>query len=121
MAVLVRLTPFAPGTLIQSAQVNAELNELVDILSGVSTTQAAVIRLSSGSMLPLTLDQTGAGPIQHWLQNGSEKSRIQNNGSLRINSSQAQDAPSIGINNDANNLAGLGIVGVIQTTGSGQI
>lgn len=84
MAVLVRLTPFSPNTLIQSAQVNAELNQLVDLLAGTSTTKNAVIKFSDATVPVLELNQLGAGLIAQWKQNSVEKARVNNDGSLFI-------------------------------------
>jgi hypothetical protein len=50
-------------TLIQSVQVDAEFNQIVEMLSGVSTTKNASIRFSDGSVPTLALTQLGAGPI----------------------------------------------------------
>lgn len=82
MATLTRLFDFAPNTLIQSAQIDQEFAQLVDILSGVSTSKNAIIKFSDGSIPPLTLDQLGAGIIQSWKQNGVEKARVNNDGSI---------------------------------------
>jgi len=82
MAVLTRITDFIPNTLIVSQEVDDEFNQLVNILSGASTNKDALIKYSDGSGAVLRLDQLGAGLIQQWLQNGSVKSRINNNGSL---------------------------------------
>jgi len=82
MAVLTRITDFIPNTLIVSQEVDDEFNQLVNILSGVSTNKDALIKYSDGSGAVLRVDQLGAGLIQQWLQNGSVKSRINNNGSF---------------------------------------
>lgn len=82
MAVLVRITDFIPNTLIQSQQVDDEFNQLVNILSGVSTSKNVLIKFSDATIPPLTLDQTGAGLIQSWKQNGVEVASVSNSGSL---------------------------------------
>lgn len=82
MAVLTRVTDFVPSTLIKSQEVDDELNQLVNLLSGVSTNKDALLKFSDGTNPVLRVDQLGAGVIQQWLQNGSVKSRINNNGSL---------------------------------------
>lgn len=82
MSVLVRITDFVPSTLIKSQEVDDEFNQLVNILSGVSTNKDALIKFSDGANPVLRVDQLGAGVIQQWLQNGTVKSRINNNGSL---------------------------------------
>jgi hypothetical protein len=82
MAVLTRITDFVPNTLIKSQEVDDELNQLVKLLSGVSTDKDALLKFSDGTNPVLRVDQLGAGVIQQWLQNGSVKSRINNNGSF---------------------------------------
>lgn len=82
MAVLTRVTDFVPSTLIKSQEVDDELNQLVNLLSGVSTNKDTLLKFSDGTNPVLRVDQLGAGVIQQWLQNGTVKSRINNNGSL---------------------------------------
>jgi hypothetical protein len=82
MAVITRITDFIPNTLIKSQEVDDEFNQLVNLLSGVSTNKDALLKFSDGSNPVLRVDQLGAGVIQQWLQNGTVKSRINNNGSL---------------------------------------
>jgi len=80
MAVLTRITDFIPNTLIVSQEVDDEFNQLVNILSGVSTNKDALIKYSHATDPVLRVDQLGAGKIQSWLQNGSEKANITNAG-----------------------------------------
>jgi len=82
MAVLTRITDFIPSTLIKSQEVDDELNQLVNLLSGVSTTKDTLLKFSDGTNPVLRVDQLGAGVIQQWLQNGTVKSRINNDGSV---------------------------------------
>src|SRR5262249_15080734 len=120
MALLTRLFTFAPSTVIVSDQVNQEFNQLVNILNGTSTNKDALIKFNDATNFAFRVDQVGAGPIQQWLNNGTEKASIRNNGALRINSTQTFDAASIGVNNDANNLAGTALVAVLQNTSASQ-
>ena len=82
MSVLVKLNTWVPLTLIESAEVSAEFQQIIDMLAGTSTTKDAIIKFSNATDPVLRLDQTGAGLIQQWIQNGTVKSRINNNGSL---------------------------------------
>lgn len=83
MSVLTR-SNYIPNTLIQSAAVNTDFNQLVDLLSGVSTTKDALIKFNHATDPVLRLDQLGAGIIERWLQNGTEKARVNNDGSFNI-------------------------------------
>lgn len=99
MAVLTRITDFIPSTLIESQEVDDEFNQLVNLLSGVSTNKDTLLKYSNATDPVLRVDQLGAGVIQQWLQNGSVKSRINNNGSFEsiagpaLAASQAAAAP----------------------------
>jgi hypothetical protein len=84
MSVLSRLFDFTPSTLIQSGQIDSEFNQLVDILSGVSTDKNVVISLDDGTLAPLRLNQTGLGPLLLWAVGGVGKGTIDNFG--RFNS-----------------------------------
>lgn len=83
MAVLTR-TNYIPNTLIESAKVNVDFNQLVDLLSGVSTTKDALIKFSDGSNPVLRVDQLGAGLIQQWLNNGTARASMSALGKLLL-------------------------------------
>lgn len=76
MAVLARVTDFVPNTLIQSQQVDDELNQLVNLLSGVSTNKDALIKYTHATDPVLRVDQLGAGLIQQWLNNGTARASM---------------------------------------------
>lgn len=82
MAVIQRITDFIPNTLIVSQEVDGEFNQLVNLLSGVSDDNDTILKYSHATDPVLKVDQLGAGLIQQWAQNGTVKSRINNNGSL---------------------------------------
>lgn len=82
MAVIQRITDFIPNTLIVSQEVDDEFNQLVNLLSGVSDDNDSIFRYNHASDPVLSVDQLGAGKIQSWLQNGSEKANITNAGAL---------------------------------------
>jgi hypothetical protein len=58
--------------------------QLTDILSGQSTDKDVLVKYSHATGAVLRLDQLGAGKILQLLQNGSEKARIDNDGSAVI-------------------------------------
>lgn len=80
MSTLARLNDFAPGALIISGDLDAEFNQLVNALNGTSTNKNLVVKVADSSNPPLALDQTSSGLIQEWRQNGTTKSKINNNG-----------------------------------------
>ena len=80
MATLTRITTFVASTPILSAEMNAELNQLVNILNGTTSNKNALIKYNDASTPPLQLDQLGAGAIQQWLQTGVVKASIANSG-----------------------------------------
>jgi hypothetical protein len=82
MSVLARLYNFTAGQVIQSAQVNGELNQVVNGLSGVSSGTNFIFRYSHATDAPLSLNQLGAGIIQEWKLSGAQKLRVNNNGQL---------------------------------------
>jgi hypothetical protein len=63
------------------------LNQLVNLLSGVSTNKDTLLKYSHATDPVLRVDQLGAGVIQQWLQNGTVKARINNDGSFLIDGS----------------------------------
>jgi len=105
MSLLVRVTDFVPSTLIKSQEMDDELNQLVNLLSGVSTTKDTLLKFSDGTNPVLRVDQLGAGKIQQWLQNGSEKARIDNDGSATI------AALSATLNHATNPVANINQIG----------
>lgn len=95
MAVITRITDFIPNTLIESQEVDDEFNQLVNLLSGVSTDKDTLLKYSHAADPVLRVDQLGAGIIQRWLQNGGEKARVNNDGSFNIGAPGA--APVAGL------------------------
>lgn len=70
---LLRLNDFVPGTTIFSGQVDAELNQLIEALNGVSSDKDIIMRLNHASNAVLTLNQLGVGPILKGQQNGVDR------------------------------------------------
>lgn len=113
MAVLTR-TNYIPNTLIESAKVNVDFNQLVDLLSGVSTTKDALIKFSDANNPVLRVDQLGAGVIQQWLQNGAVKTVIDNSGFLYVGKGITDASPTSGLINgtggSGSNIAGGNLI-----------
>lgn len=84
MAVLTRVTDFVPNTLIQSQQIDDELNQLVNLLSGVSTNKDALLKYNHATDPVLRVDQLGAGLIQQWLNNGTGRASLSALGKLLL-------------------------------------
>jgi hypothetical protein len=84
MAVLVRITDFIPNTLIESQKVDDEFNQLVNLLSGVSTNKDALLKYSHATDPALRVDQLGAGLIQQWLHNGTARASLSALGKLAL-------------------------------------
>jgi len=76
MAVIQRITDFIPNTLIESQEVDDEFNQLVNLLSGVSTNKDTLLKYNNATDPVLRVDQLGAGLIQQWLHNGTVRSSI---------------------------------------------
>jgi hypothetical protein len=84
MAVLTRITDFIPSTLIESQEVDDEFNQLVNLLSGVSTNKDTLLKFSDGTNPVLRVDQLGAGLIQQWLNNGTSRASLSALGKLLL-------------------------------------
>jgi hypothetical protein len=79
MSYLARLYDFTPSTLIQSAQVDAEFAQLVDILGGAKTdTQVKIVHAAATSLLEL--DNTGGGLVASFKVAGVEKAKVNASG-----------------------------------------
>lgn len=113
MAVLLRITDFVPSTLIKSQEMDDELNQLVNILSGVSTNKDMLIKFSDAANPALRVDQLGAGQILQLLQNGAIKTAFDNSGYLYIGAGVTDAAPVNGIVNgtggSGSNIAGAAL------------
>jgi len=81
MAFLTRVTDFTPGTLIQSAQVDAELDQFIDIL-GAGENSKQVEFSHSGSTIGLNVNNSGGGIIQTWEISGVVKIKVNAAGQL---------------------------------------
>jgi len=84
MAVLTRITDFIPNTLIVSQEVDDEFNQLVNLLSGVSTNKDTLLKYNNATDPALRVDQLGAGLIQQWLNNGTARASLSALGRLTL-------------------------------------
>lgn len=84
MAVLTRVTDFVPNTLIKSQELDDELNQLVNLLSGVSTNKDTLLKYNHATDPVLRVDQLGAGLVQQWLQNGVVRASLSGLGKLLL-------------------------------------
>ena len=80
---LVRVTDFVPATPILSGEIDAEFNQIVNLLNGTTTNVKATLDVSDAGDPPLELNQLSTGPILKGFQAGIEKIRIRNDGSIR--------------------------------------
>lgn len=80
---LSRATDFVPATPILSGEVDAEFNQLVNLLNGTSNNIKGSIKVSDTGDPPLELNQLSTGPILKGFQAGVENFRIRNNGGVR--------------------------------------
>jgi hypothetical protein len=84
MAIITRLYDFTPGTLIQSQQVDDEFNQILNLLSGVSSNKNVILAHNDGSTPPLTTNQTGAGSMLRVQKAGVTAFDFTNAGTLNI-------------------------------------
>lgn len=86
MPVLTRVYDFTPNTLIQSAQVDTEFNQIISVLSGTSAAYWVIIKTADSTIPVLTLDNTSTGPILSLKNNNVKKAAIQNEGDVVLQS-----------------------------------
>lgn len=78
---LARLYTFSPGTTIQSAQMNAELDQLVKLVSGQKL-EPALFKSSSTSDPSVAVDNTGGGVVMEWRVGGTAKAKVNVTGQI---------------------------------------
>lgn len=79
---LSRFTTFVPATPILSAEMNSELNQLVNLLNSTSSNIKLSVKVSDAGDAPIETNQLSTGPILRGLQAGVEKFRFNNSGEL---------------------------------------
>lgn len=79
---LVRVNNFTAGTLIVADAVDADFNQIVDLLAGTSTNVDVIIKFNHGSNPVIIFDQLGAGPIARFRVGGSDKLVVENSGKI---------------------------------------
>lgn len=78
-----RLSTLTAGQPIYASDINAELDQIINLLSGISTDKRVLIVLSSSTKAPLTVDQTGSGDIFKGQVNNVDVIRVLNNGQIK--------------------------------------
>lgn len=116
MSLLVRLNDFQPSTLIQSAQVDAEFNQLVQALSGISLDRQVFIKSSQASIDPpaLKLQSTSANgrPLVVLNPSGNIIFRVDAQGNVSMGDADAGGAgPSFSIIGDSPSISVLDLSG----------
>ena len=81
MAYLARLYDFTPSTLIQSSQVDAEFQQLIDILGAGENTKQVEFSHSGGTT-GVVVNNTGGGILQAWEVSGVVKAKINPSGQI---------------------------------------
>lgn len=79
MSLLSRLhdADIANGNIVDADDLKDEFDQLVNILNGTSNNKEALIKLTSPTVAPLTLNQlNAAGPVQIWQLNSVDKIKI---------------------------------------------
>lgn len=74
----------ANGNIVDADDLNAEFNQLVNILNGTSADKDAIIKLSHATTPPLTVNQQGAGPIIDGQTNAVTSFRVANDGTIQV-------------------------------------
>ncbi len=74
---------FVAATPILSAEMNGELNQLVNLLAGTSSNIKLSVKVSDAGDAPLESNQLSTGPIFKGFQAGVEKFRVRNDGAIR--------------------------------------
>lgn len=125
MGLIQRLNNFQPSTVISASQVNAEFNQIINLLSGGSSNFYAFIQFGDSILPVCRLNQVGAGTIFEALKNGSQLFVVQNNG--QISSFVPNGTPFAVItsqtkvdNLNADMIAGIHIAGLVRADVAGQ-
>jgi hypothetical protein len=84
MSLLTQFVDFVPGQVIQSQQVDDSFLQLTDTFSGERSDIDILLKYTHATDAGLRVDQLSTGKILSLLQNGSEKARIDNDGSAVI-------------------------------------
>lgn len=86
MSVIGRQFDFTPGTPIVSADVDAEFDQLVNLLNGTLTNKELVTKLNDVTLAPINADQLGLGFIFLGKKSGATVFRLRNNGAPQFSS-----------------------------------
>ena len=85
MSLLTRVTDFTPGSIIQSQPFDDEFNQLVNILSGVSSNKSIKVISNDDTFAVARFDQRGVNNILELYANGAEVGRVEKDGDLVVN------------------------------------
>lgn len=126
MAVLARLYDFTPGTTITSAEVDAELNQIINALTGVKVNGAHALGYNDSDTPTLTVDNTGAGDIVSFEAGGVEVALVNAVGQfesvLATGTAPLKVASTTKVDNlNADLLDGLSSADFLSATASGTL
>lgn len=80
MALPARIVTFNPLALIKSSEFNSEFNNIIDLLSGASTSFSIRVRNSDNAFAVARFDQLGNNHILELFSNGAETFRFEKDG-----------------------------------------
>lgn len=83
MSLLARLFDFQPNTLIRSADLDSEFNQIVNMLSGVSQSKSLKVRNDDPAFAVARFDQLAANNITEYYASGVEKAKIEVTGKFK--------------------------------------
>lgn len=112
---LLRLNDFSAGTIIQSAQVDAEFNQLVEALNGVSGVEV-LMKHNHAANPVLNLNQQGAGLIMRGQQAGVDRFTLSALGKLLLPAGIGATPSVDQISNFGSYLSSPNQVGTIANT-----
>lgn len=125
MSLLARITTFVAQTFFIAADIDGELDQIVDLLNGTSTDKRIYTQYSDGTLPVLRLNQLGAGDLIDLQLSGVSKFRIANNGqwisTVATGTPPATVASSTLVTNlNTNFLQGYDTTGFLRNDTSGQ-
>lgn len=108
------IASFAAAAPVSSLDpLDGECNQMVGsngAFNGGSTDKKLLTRASDAADPPYDLDQLGAGPLGRWKQNGIEKTRIDNDGSVRAPGLRLIGSPPVILDANGNELVAFNAI-----------
>lgn len=87
---IIRVTTFVAGTPILSAEMNAELDQLVELLSGIDTSTGIEVAINDAGLSPIVANQVNAaGPIMEGQKNGTTAFFVDDEGQAKVATNSA--------------------------------